>query len=843
MITFQNRYNIDPSQLGEKAYFNEVVVKNIRYNNFDDVFFIWDNITLEQYLSVIGPHFSASHNTDYFPSETIRKTGITLNQIKVYNEAMKSVDLKVHYFRYVKSMIDFIKNYMEKFEHLTIEDIIPTPFGSSTNSAMVMGHAIAPILQYEFGFLYGSPRHIVKNIQQDHIEYYDITFGDRSLFGKIEEIFRHIMIHGNYGFRVDNVCLNKKDFKVEFFQNKKDFAKFHKAYEVNHNKTLKLGKAIKKAFGDMISDAVIERMVGKIVENHGVMDYNDLHFHMSMDAANFVYATTQPMPEKHFGNTSNMIKAQSNSCMRYNPSKYNVKTHPANAYASGDFMVAYLSDSADPLDPNAKTYARCYIGMQNRADHGSVWTKHYTSLSNQITHVYTICPTYNFSASVATFFMNKIKDTLENETSVVRKVLGDDNVRGISTFTNGLTGLKLRRIVEKGNLIMPYVDHQLYLNKLSDDMFVLVESREESVVIPDLDSVPDEFKKDVDNSLMCHVSNIEISGIPYTFEKQKLKSDLVRLFPPKDIRILKSYPPARVSGGQYVAPESAHCEKAYVKFDMTVPYATPKAYAKAMTPSDFETLPTTYFSRMSFVEEDLPFIDEFKSFDVHTCNFTDNKLKEFKNSPSIRFGEMDSVISRTESHVVEKDFVFSRTHRISNFSYQGKRYHYRGVKRKNSAQEIKIFSTFDMCQELLFPINNSLLTMREMVFRYLYYPDGYKIHYHSDKSRLVLLTAEKHDYSMKHYNQKFYKRLWELTFHNRGENRLLGSFPVYRVDDVFGDTCGDLDLYDSAAANIYKMEVKEVVPRKSIASIEDEVDAVRESTGDRPLEGRLANPF
>lgn len=148
---------------------------------------------------------------------------------------------------------------------------------------------------------------------------------------------------------------------------------------------MKLGRYLKMKFPNL-PDQVITPIVESIMNNiasHSVK----LYVHEGFEAENFKYAYMMPIGKsKTSPQYGNVYKSLRDSCMRgqvswpemgfdrenaeatkdYEPvhnsiKMYDIGIHAAEAYASGDYSIVYVTDKPDPLDPEAKIYSRANI--------------------------------------------------------------------------------------------------------------------------------------------------------------------------------------------------------------------------------------------------------------------------------------------------------------------------------------------------------------------------------------------------------------------------------------------------------------------------------------------------
>ena len=125
--------------------------------------------------------------------------------------------------------------------------------------------------------------------------------------------------------------------KISVYQSRKD-------YDSDRQVAMKPGRAIKLMF-DMLDDATVLEWVDEYLDVFAPRNYK-LHF--SKDAADFTKAYTgKRVATQNISHDYNH-KSLANSCMRYKfrdgDGPMHLPVHPVEAYASGDFTIAWAED-------------------------------------------------------------------------------------------------------------------------------------------------------------------------------------------------------------------------------------------------------------------------------------------------------------------------------------------------------------------------------------------------------------------------------------------------------------------------------------------------------------------
>jgi hypothetical protein len=394
---------------------------------------------------------------------------------------------------------------------------------------------------------------------------------------------------------------------------------------------MKLNRVMKRLFSHCMSDYDIECFGLTVDEKLGSDNYDEMHLHLSPERANFVYATTQIMPNKPFGSTSCMIKSQANSCMRYATDEKDVIHHPSEAYATGDFIVAYLSNSPDPLAKDAKTFARCYIGIQRQEKGSFVRAAYrgdnYKTIAPKLHKadvVYTVCPVYCYQAAVAVPFLKRIKEALgatpDNPVVAITPALGDHNLAGAelditSGYANGmgLVGLTMHRMYRNSarrQYIFPYVDQHMYLRPHPDNSDLFVLHHEETVATNPsrLADVDNDTKTRVTDRIRLTVSSHMYGNDPAGFDSintAEWVNNMIRMYGDAKMDSIMRLRPARFSGGAFVGDVANLEPSLQSQYTVAFPPATPSAYQLCKTEAELLELPSTYNSMVRYTQADV----------------------------------------------------------------------------------------------------------------------------------------------------------------------------------------------------------------------------------------------
>ena len=851
MFNFKNMADMAKINLADYSLFVNMFV-NRRFAHFDhglDEFYFWlKNMTFEQFESMCDldrflKEVSFSGGFAYTPhgtsvSEIVENHMLSVSAMKVMNDTIFKKHPRQRVFDYLKTMCRILEIYMDNFKFNNLYEVRCN--SHPVNNDISDFHAGSELFQailIENGMFFDNSRHIVTKINIDcrHASYMDINSSSYALgnaFASFERNFRDILDNNLYSLRGNAEISTKTDFKVEFFQNQKEFEKFFDYYNINRNKTLKLGKAVRRVVGETLTDGAIERFVVKMTQKFGSVDLNTINVHISSEAKEFVFATTAPMIEKSFGRTSNMIKSQANSCMRYDPSKYGIKAHPAETYASGDFLAAYMTDSPTPMNKEVPNLARCYIGIQTRERHGHIWEEYNHAARSEVikpktTQIFTLCPIYAAGNSLAKIFARKLLTMLQNETTQVFKVLVDDSL-GLDHFPKGLNELHLRKIVENKKLVMPYIDQVLYLKDgPGEDMFTLWESQDENIASKPFLKLPADLKSKIDNMVDLHIKQMYTDTpscikLDAEINYEKFAEDVKRINPVGHVKVNQIRQPARVSGGQYIIEEDLYktVTNIHIRDGLNFVRATPKAYAKAKSMAELVGMKQTSLSFIHYTPEDEHLIEKYRVFDSYSCDFLKQQQHEFKGLTSLNRNVMLDCFGVDDLHDVEGEFVLNNYRMRNTITYKNKLY-YR-VRHLNS--DIVKWMNFDNCKDFIMVYEGKVMLMDQYLNRFVS-PDEYVIcmDHHENTPRAI--SKDRFSYYMERKSDLFFKRKWSLKFFNRSNNEKIGEIQIYRTTGFYdGDYLSRLSYSDSQMANIFRMEYSEVVPRE-IMKFNEQADA------------------
>ena len=125
--------------------------------------------------------------------------------------------------------------------------------------------------------------------------------------------------------------------KISVYQSRKD-------YDNDRQVAMKPGRALKMMF-DTVDDATILEWVDEYLDTFAPREYN---LHVSKEGSDFTKAYTGKQVATQNISHSNDRKSLANSCMRYHFKEghgpRNLPIHPVEAYASGDFSIAWVED-------------------------------------------------------------------------------------------------------------------------------------------------------------------------------------------------------------------------------------------------------------------------------------------------------------------------------------------------------------------------------------------------------------------------------------------------------------------------------------------------------------------
>lgn len=833
--------NLVPDRLGNIRHISATYL--LRTDSLDEVFFFWKHVTREQFTALLasgqfmGPEKgNAPYDRDTFKKEMSWSEKTIENYNNLYTEA--SVYDRV--FDYCKFMVKYIENYLKDFDISNIRDMQNQHRlmeNNSVGSRTRLGGDLYNGIRHELGFFPDHNCYVIWNYGDTHLKFTAI-FDQINPFIHLDRMFSDCIRFGRRIFSTDHVLSRKEDFRVEVYDNQKEFQKFFVHNEVNRNKVLKAGKLLKKYFGFHLDDAQIERLAAVITNKFGTIDMTKLHLHMSLDGDNFQYATTTRMQEKYFGNTTNMVKSQANSCMRYPPSKFNLRTHPSRVYATGDFMVAYLSDSADPLDPKANLYGRCYIGMQY--EHhvtDKQYRKDMFEGKNKKSVVFTLCPIYTNAADHGVMMVERIKEALLKDDTHVGMCLSDNRLP-LSENRMGLVGLKLNRIVEGSNLIMPYLDQQLYLDEAADKTHFILKPTSEEIrtgKISDLKSESDKVL--LENYVETHFSR-DVKGDPVAKEanKQKLTDNIRKLMLNQEFRLLRNYPNARLCGGSYKVNVDSHNIHESTTFNVTMPHGTINAYLSVSSLKEFNKLKATSVSDILYMPEDEKDMISFDFLDVYGDGSIVKNKKDF--SFAISDSKMHKIVrmSSVDNQQVISDRVYVNGRANSKIVYDGRRYQRVVlVDTRNMVSQQHYVNIYNPTEVI---VVHSGVFMKLDDYMELLFGKDYVIYYSAANGNYWAVSKGVHERNMEHLSDTFHRRQWELkiTAAVGAERPVLFQRDVFRNEYLNG---GRIDPFGSDLfQNYYNRDIAEKVPRQSAMTADrnqTEMNLEMEVEGDRPL--------
>ena len=125
--------------------------------------------------------------------------------------------------------------------------------------------------------------------------------------------------------------------KISVYQSRKD-------YDNDRQVAMKPGRALKMMF-DTVDDATILEWVDEYLDTFAPREYN---LHVSKEGSDFTKAYTGKQVATQNISHSHDRKSLANSCMRYHFKEghgpRNLPIHPVEAYASGDFSIAWVDD-------------------------------------------------------------------------------------------------------------------------------------------------------------------------------------------------------------------------------------------------------------------------------------------------------------------------------------------------------------------------------------------------------------------------------------------------------------------------------------------------------------------
>jgi len=125
--------------------------------------------------------------------------------------------------------------------------------------------------------------------------------------------------------------------KISVYQSRKD-------YDNDRQVAMKPGRAIKLMF-DRLDDATVLTWVDEYLDTFAPREYN---LHVSKEGSDFTKAYTGKQVATQNISHSHDRKSLANSCMRYHFKEghgpRNLPIHPVEAYASGDFSIAWVDD-------------------------------------------------------------------------------------------------------------------------------------------------------------------------------------------------------------------------------------------------------------------------------------------------------------------------------------------------------------------------------------------------------------------------------------------------------------------------------------------------------------------
>jgi len=815
----------------------------LRADSLDEVFFFWKHVTKEQFTALVetgqfmGPEKgNYAYDRDAFKKERSWSEKTIENYNNIYSEETVSDRI----FAYCKFMVKYIENYMKDFDLSNIREMQAQHHvmgNSSVANRKRLGNDLHNSIRRELGFIEDHNCCLIYNYGDTHFKVMGV-FNQLNPFIHLVRMFSDCIRFGRRIFSTDHVLSRKEDFRVEVYDNQKEFQKFFVRNEVNRNKVLKAGKLLKKYFGFHLDDAQIERLAAVITNKFGTIDMTKLHLHMSLDGDNFQYATTTRMQEKYFGDTTHMVKSQANSCMRYSPSKFELKTHPSRVYATGDFMVAYLSDSADPLDPKANLYGRCYIGIQY--EHhvtDKEYRKNMFEGENKKSVVFTLCPIYTNAADHGVMMVDRIKEALQKDDTHVGMCLSDNRLP-LSENHMGLVGLKLNRIVEGSNLIMPYLDQELYLDEAADKTHFILKPTSEEIrtgKISDLKSESDKVL--LENYVETHFSR-DVKGDPVAKEanKQKLTDNIRKLIINQEFHLLRNYPSARLRGGSYKVDVRVHNIREHTTFKVTMPHGTINAYLSVSSLKDFNKLKSTTVSGILYMPEDEKDMITFDFLDPYDSKAIVKNKKDF--SFAIPDSRMHKVVrmSAVDNQQVISDRVYVEDRANSEIVYDGRRYQSVVlVDTRNMVSQQHYVNIYNPTEVI---VVHSGVFMKLDDYMELLFGKDYVIYYSAANDHYRAVSKGVHERNMAHHSDTFHRRQWELkiTAAVGAERPVLFQRDVFRNEYLNG---GRIYPFSSSFFQMnYIRDIAEKVPRQSAMATDrnqTEMNLEMEVEGDRLL--------